>query len=163
MTNDYTEYSYIVTLIAWFFLTNTMHFFEYTIIYIYSNNYHVLCVFCNIFFMICEIINSKNRVKCEMIQWLLRYLDYFGYCSQIKGRLSIWLWESGNSYVFKNVDSFINSYFIYSNKAIVIIFPSTLKGLEKKFQMLFEHTSPVNDTLIEIIAKEGPNISFNLR
>ncbi|WJX30406.1 hypothetical protein P8452_18948 [Trifolium repens] len=46
--------------------------------------------------------------------------------------------------------------------AIVIIFPSTLKGLEKKFQMLFEHTSPVNDTLIEIIAKEGPNISFNL-
>ncbi|MCH91868.1 sister chromatid cohesion protein PDS5-like A-like [Trifolium medium] len=27
-----------------------------------------------------------------------------------------------------------------------------LKGLEKQFEMLLEHTSPVNDRLIEVIA-----------
>jgi hypothetical protein len=38
-----------------------------------------------------------------------------------------------------------------------------LKGSEEKFQMLLEHTSPVNDKLIEVIAMAGPKISFNLR
>ncbi|CAJ2674086.1 unnamed protein product [Trifolium pratense] len=46
--------------------------------------------------------------------------------------------------------------------AIVRIFPSMLKGLEKQFEMLLEHTSPVNDKLIEVIATAGPKVSFNL-
>jgi hypothetical protein len=95
-----------------------------------------------------------------MIQWLLRYLNYFGYGSQIKGRLS----DCGNQGIFFfNVDSLINSYSIYSNKAIVRIFPTMLKGLEKQFEMLLEDTRPVNDKLIEVIATAGPKISFNLR
>jgi hypothetical protein len=95
-----------------------------------------------------------------MIQWLLRYLNYFGYGSRIKGRLS----DCGNQGIFFfNVDSLINSYSIYSNKAIVRISPSMLKGLEKQFEMLLEDTRPVNDKLIEVIATAGPKISFNLR
>ncbi|KAK7275658.1 hypothetical protein RIF29_16778 [Crotalaria pallida] len=46
--------------------------------------------------------------------------------------------------------------------AIVRTFPSMLKGLENQFQMLLERKSPVNDRLIEIIAKAGSHISFNL-
>ncbi|XP_027368350.1 sister chromatid cohesion protein PDS5 homolog A [Abrus precatorius] len=46
--------------------------------------------------------------------------------------------------------------------AIVQNFPSMLKSLEKKFQMLLEQTSPVNDKLIEVIAKAGSHTSFNL-
>ncbi|KAK2453745.1 sister chromatid cohesion protein PDS5 protein A [Trifolium repens] len=46
--------------------------------------------------------------------------------------------------------------------AIVRIFPSMLKGLEKQFEMLLEDTRPVNDKLIEVIATAGPKVSFNL-
>ncbi|TKY56158.1 Sister chromatid cohesion protein PDS5-like B-A [Spatholobus suberectus] len=45
--------------------------------------------------------------------------------------------------------------------AIVRNFPSMLKGLEKQFQKLLEQKSPVNDKLIEVIAKAGPHMSFN--
>lgn len=45
---------------------------------------------------------------------------------------------------------------------IVRIFPSMLKGSEKLVQMVLEHTSPVNDKLIEIIAMAGRSVSFNL-
>eukprot|EP00256_Glycine_max_P042836 XP_006593598.1 sister chromatid cohesion protein PDS5 homolog B-A isoform X6 [Glycine max] len=46
-------------------------------------------------------------------------------------------------------------------KAIVRNFPSMLKGLEKQFQKLLEQKSPVNDKLIEVIAKAGSHMSFN--
>ncbi|KAL1294310.1 hypothetical protein AAHE18_19G133200 [Arachis hypogaea] len=45
---------------------------------------------------------------------------------------------------------------------IVRIFPTMLKGLEMQFQMLLEQKSPVNDKLIEIIAKAGAHVSFNI-
>ncbi|KAH1215947.1 Sister chromatid cohesion protein PDS5 A [Glycine max] len=45
--------------------------------------------------------------------------------------------------------------------AIVRNFPSMLKGLEKQFQKLLEQKSPVNDKLIEVIAKAGSHMSFN--
>ena len=38
-----------------------------------------------------------------------------------------------------------------------------LKGLEKQFQKLLEQKSPVNDKLIEVIAKAGSHMSFNHR
>ncbi|RDX90565.1 hypothetical protein CR513_27556, partial [Mucuna pruriens] len=47
--------------------------------------------------------------------------------------------------------------------AIVRNFPAMLKGLEKQFQKLLEQKSPVNDKLIEVIAKAGPHMSFNHR
>ncbi|RYQ91013.1 hypothetical protein Ahy_B09g096900 isoform C [Arachis hypogaea] len=47
-------------------------------------------------------------------------------------------------------------------KVIVRIFPTMLKGLEMQFQMLLEQKSPVNDKLIEIIAKAGAHVSFNI-
>ncbi|MED6211114.1 hypothetical protein PIB30_070449 [Stylosanthes scabra] len=50
---------------------------------------------------------------------------------------------------------------LYVN-AIVRIFPTMLKGLEMQFQMLLEQKSPVNDKLIEIIAKAGAHVSFNI-
>ncbi|XP_057735278.1 sister chromatid cohesion protein PDS5 homolog B isoform X2 [Arachis stenosperma] len=45
---------------------------------------------------------------------------------------------------------------------IVRIFPTMLKGLEMQFQMLLEQKSTVNDKLIEIIAKAGAHVSFNI-
>ncbi|KAK7373149.1 hypothetical protein VNO80_06547 [Phaseolus coccineus] len=46
-------------------------------------------------------------------------------------------------------------------KAIVRYFPSMVKGLEKQFLLLLEQKSPVNDKLIEVIAKAGCHMSFN--
>ncbi|XP_045822500.1 sister chromatid cohesion protein PDS5 homolog B-like isoform X1 [Trifolium pratense] len=65
---------------------------------------------------------------------------------------------SNDKCIFKDLEDSVGNLLL----AIAIIFPSMLKDSEEKFQMLLEHTCPVNDTLIEIIAKEGPNISFNL-
>ncbi|KAL2317798.1 hypothetical protein Fmac_031674 [Flemingia macrophylla] len=50
-----------------------------------------------------------------------------------------------------------------ANLLLVIVrnFPSMLKGLEKQFQKLLEQKSPVNDKLIEVLAKAGPHVSFN--
>ncbi|KAK7385197.1 hypothetical protein VNO78_30910 [Psophocarpus tetragonolobus] len=45
--------------------------------------------------------------------------------------------------------------------AIVQTFPSMLKGLEKQFKKLMEQKSPVNDRLIEVIAKASSHMSFN--
>ncbi|KAK8466806.1 hypothetical protein PHAVU_008G163350 [Phaseolus vulgaris] len=45
--------------------------------------------------------------------------------------------------------------------AIVRYFPSMVKGLEKQFLLLLEQKSPVNDKLIEVIAKAGCHMSFN--
>ncbi|XP_020238238.1 sister chromatid cohesion protein PDS5 homolog A isoform X2 [Cajanus cajan] len=45
--------------------------------------------------------------------------------------------------------------------AIVRNFPSMMKGLEKQFQKLLEQISPVNDKLIDVIAKAGSHMSFN--
>ncbi|KAK7301357.1 hypothetical protein RJT34_12220 [Clitoria ternatea] len=46
--------------------------------------------------------------------------------------------------------------------AIVQNFPSMLKGLEKQFQMLLEHITPVNDKLIEVMAKAASHVFFSL-
>ncbi|XP_027940300.1 sister chromatid cohesion protein PDS5 homolog A isoform X2 [Vigna unguiculata] len=45
--------------------------------------------------------------------------------------------------------------------AIVRYFPSMLKGSEKQFLLLLEQKSPVNDKLIEVMAKAGCHMSFN--
>ncbi|XP_012567744.1 sister chromatid cohesion protein PDS5 homolog B isoform X3 [Cicer arietinum] len=82
---------------------------------------------------------SSNIFSSEHVQCILDYLSNS---------------EGG----FKNLeDSSLNLLL-----AIVRIFPSMLKGLEKQFQMLLEHTNPVNDKMIEVISMAGHTISFNL-
>ncbi|XP_050886005.1 sister chromatid cohesion protein PDS5 homolog B isoform X2 [Lathyrus oleraceus] len=83
---------------------------------------------------------SSNIFSSEHVQCILDY-----YLSNNEGEFKDLKGSSGNLLL-----------------AIVRIFPSLLKGAEKQFQMLLEHTSPVNDKLFEIIAMAGPNISLNL-
>ncbi|CAK7346982.1 unnamed protein product [Dovyalis caffra] len=42
--------------------------------------------------------------------------------------------------------------------AIISVFPSLMRGFEEKFQVLLEEQNPINDTLVEVLAKAGPHI-----
>ncbi|XP_019460581.1 PREDICTED: sister chromatid cohesion protein PDS5 homolog A isoform X2 [Lupinus angustifolius] len=82
---------------------------------------------------------SPNIFSSEHVNCILDYLSHN---------------ESGNNHL---EDSSVNLLL-----AIVRIFPSMLKGLENQFQMLLERKSPVNDRLIEVVAKTGSHVSFHL-
>ncbi|MED6112773.1 hypothetical protein PIB30_064706 [Stylosanthes scabra] len=82
---------------------------------------------------------SNNIFSSEHVQYILDYLLNK---------------QNGNNHL---EDSSVNLLL-----AIVRIFPTMLKGLEMQFQKLLEQKSPVNDKLIEIIAKAGAHVSFNI-
>ncbi|CAK7356937.1 unnamed protein product [Dovyalis caffra] len=42
--------------------------------------------------------------------------------------------------------------------AIISVFPSLMRGFEEQFQVLLEEKNPINDTLVEVLAKAGPHI-----
>ncbi|KAJ4965300.1 hypothetical protein NE237_017149 [Protea cynaroides] len=46
---------------------------------------------------------------------------------------------------------------------VINAFPSLLRGSEELFQMLLEEGGPLNDKLLQILAKAGPHVSIKLR